>query len=342
VRAVLITAFGRRPEVVEVPTPIPAPDGVVVQVRATGLCRSDWHGWLGHDPDIDLPHVPGHEFAGVISAVGADVRGWRAGDRVTAPFVCACGRCAECRAGRGQVCAAQQQPGFTYWGSFAEQVAVPRAETNLVTLPDALDFAAAAALGCRFATAYRALHGVGRLVPRERLIVFGCGGVGLSAVQIAVAAGAQVLAVDPEPRARELALRFGATRALASGPELVEALRESTDGGAEVALDALGSAEIVQSALRSLRPGGRLVQVGLLPGPVTLDMAPLIGRELRWLGSHGMAASDYPPMLAAIESGRIAPASLLGSRITLAEAPDALASLDAGGHPGITVIEPMR
>jgi alcohol dehydrogenase len=133
---------------------------------------------MGHDPDIRLPHVPGHEFAGTIRTVGADVRGWNVGNCVTAPFVCACGICRECLEGNGQVCRAQEQPGFTYWGSFAEAVVVPRAAVNLVRIPDDLDSTVAAGLGCRFATAYRAVVAQRRLIAGEWLAVHGCAGVG--------------------------------------------------------------------------------------------------------------------------------------------------------------------
>ncbi|PWU45669.1 alcohol dehydrogenase, partial [Micromonospora sp. S4605] len=175
-RAVIFDEFGARPEVRDVPDPVAPPGSAVIRVEATGLCRSDWHGWQGHDPDIRPPHVPGHEFAGVVSAVGAGVRGWRVGDRVTAPFVCACGRCPACLAGDQQVCERQTQPGFTHWGSFAEYVAVHDAEVNLVRLPDDLDYPAAAALGCRFATAFRAVVGQGRVAAGEWVAVHGCGG----------------------------------------------------------------------------------------------------------------------------------------------------------------------
>src|SRR4029453_1233476 len=194
-RAVVFDAFGVTPEVRDVPAPSPPDGGVVVRVAATGLCRSDWHGWAGHDPDIVLPHVPGHEFAGTVHAVGAGVPpelGVRPGDRVTAPFVLACGTCGPCRRGQQQVCADQRQPGFTGWGSFAEYVVVERAAVNLVALPDGGASGPAAVLGCRFATAFRALAQVGRLAAGERVAVHGCGGVGLSAVMVAGAAGARV------------------------------------------------------------------------------------------------------------------------------------------------------
>lgn len=147
-RSVVYDALGAPPQVRDVPEPVAPEGGVVVRVHATGLCRSDWHAWAGHD-EITLPHVPGHELAGVVASVGAGVRRWAVGDRVTVPFVCGCGRCAWCRRGEAQVCPDQQQPGFTHWGSFAEYVALHAADTNLVAIPADVSFAAAASLGCR-------------------------------------------------------------------------------------------------------------------------------------------------------------------------------------------------
>src|SRR3954453_18804838 len=220
VRAVVYDAFGEMPQVETVPDPAPTEHGAVVRVHATGLCRSDWHGWMGHDPDIvRLPHVPGHELAGVVEAVGARVERWAPGDRVTVPFVCACGTCAQCAAGQHQVCDRQTQPGFTHWGSFAELVAIDWADVNLVALPDDLDADAAAALGCRFATAYRAVLQVGRLRAGEWRAVHGCGGVGLSAVMIAAAAGARVIALDVVEAALDWAREAGAELAVTAGSD---------------------------------------------------------------------------------------------------------------------------
>src|SRR5215212_8020910 len=205
-QAVVVEAFGSVPQLRDMPDPTCPPDGALVRVEATGLCRSDWHALAGHDPDVALPHVPGHEFAGVVAEAGADVAGWRPGDRVTAPFVNACGRCGPCRAGDQQVCARQRQPGFSHWGSFADLVVVDRADVNLVRLPPEVDAVTAAALGCRFATAFRAVTQVGRAAPGEWVAVHGCGGVGLSAVLVAVAAGARVVAVDVRRPALDLAM----------------------------------------------------------------------------------------------------------------------------------------
>ncbi|MBV9821106.1 MAG: alcohol dehydrogenase catalytic domain-containing protein, partial [Actinobacteria bacterium] len=201
-RAVLVERFGKTPVVTDLPEPQLPAGGAILQVRATGLCRSDWHAWQGHDSGVVLPHVPGHELAATIAEIDPAVGGgWRVGQRVIVPFICACGDCEQCREGNHQVCTRQLQPGFDYWGSFAEYVAVPYAATNLVALPDELGYDSAAALGCRFATAYRAVTGVGDVQPGEWLAVFGCGGVGLSVVMIAAARGARVIAVDTNPAA---------------------------------------------------------------------------------------------------------------------------------------------
>ncbi|MFI7509707.1 zinc-dependent alcohol dehydrogenase family protein [Micromonospora aurantiaca] len=347
-RAVVFEQFGVRPEVREVDDPAPAPDGVVVRVGATGLCRSDWHGWQGHDPDIRLPHVPGHEFAGVVVAAGADVRGWRPGDRVTAPFVCACGRCPSCLAGDQQVCERQTQPGFTGWGSFADLVAVRHADVNLVRLPDELDEAAAAALGCRFATAFRAVVAQGRVAAGEWVAVHGCGGVGLSVVMVAAASGARVVAVDVSSGALELARRSGAAvcvdaSALDGPAEVAAAIREATGGGAHLSLDALGSHATCVASIEGLRRRGRHVQVGLLPaaqGRPALPMDLVIAYELELRGSHGMPAHAYPEMLRLVTAGVLRPAELVTRTIDLDAAPDALATMDRPATAGMCLIRP--
>ncbi|MBQ1046256.1 zinc-dependent alcohol dehydrogenase family protein [Micromonospora sp. C72] len=347
-RAVVFEQFGVRPEVRDVDDPAPAPDGVVVRVGATGLCRSDWHGWQGHDPDIRLPHVPGHEFAGVVVAAGADVRGWRPGDRVTAPFVCACGRCPSCLAGDQQVCERQTQPGFTGWGSFAELVAVRHADVNLVRLPDELDEAAAAALGCRFATAFRAVIAQGRVAAGEWVAVHGCGGVGLSAVMIAAAGGARVVAVDVSPAALELARSFGGAVCLDAstlgGPgDVAAAIRDATGGGAHLSLDALGSHATCVASIEGLRRRGRHVQVGLLPaaqGRPALPMDLVIAYELELLGSHGMPAHAYPEMLRLVTAGVLRPADLVTRTVDLDAAPEALATMDRPAVAGMCLIRP--
>ncbi|MYW46444.1 alcohol dehydrogenase catalytic domain-containing protein [Streptomyces sp. SID486] len=344
-RAVVFERYGEPAEVREVPDPRPAPHGVVVRVEATGLCRSDWHAWMGHDPDVALPHVPGHELAGVVEAVGGRVTGWRPGDRVTVPFVCACGACPSCAAGDQQVCERQTQPGFHHWGSFAEYVALDHADVNLVGLPHDMPYATAAALGCRFATAFRAVVRQGRVAAGEWVAVHGCGGVGLSAVMIAAASGARVVAVDVSPRALELAREFGAAVCLdaAGVPDPAAAVRELTGGGAHLSLDALGSPATCAASVNGLRRRGRHVQVGLLPsadGTTPVPLARAIALELELLGSHGMAAHAYPGMLRLVRDGVLRPGLLVTGTITLDAAPAALAAMDSAPGAGVTVIEP--
>lgn len=346
-RAVVFERYGEPAEVREVADPVPAPHGVVVRVEATGLCRSDWHGWMGHDPDIALPHVPGHELAGVVEAVGARVSGWRAGDRVTVPFVCACGSCPSCAAGDQQVCERQTQPGFTHWGSFAEFVALDHADVNLVAMPEGMSFGTAASLGCRFATAYRAVVQQGRVAAGEWVAVHGCGGVGLSAVMIAAASGARVVAVDVSPGALELARKFGAMECVnaATTDDTAAAVRQLTGGGAQLSLDALGSPVTCAASVNGLRRRGRHVQVGLLPsdtGTTPVPMARVVALELQLLGSHGMAAHTYPPMLELVRAGVLRPDLLVTSTIPLTESPAALAAMGTAPGAGVTVIEPWR
>ena len=342
-RAVSYPAYGVAPTLGELPDPSCPDGGVLVRVEATGVCRSDWHAWRGHDP-VPLPMVPGHEFAGTVAAVGEGVRRWRVGDRVTVPFACGCGECEVCRVGDTHVCPRQTQPGFTGWGSFAELVAVHAADANVVALPEGVDEVAAAALGCRFATAYRAVVSVGRLAPGEWLAVHGCGGGGLSAVQIGVALGARVIGVDLSAEARAAAERLGAVTVAGGADDLVaEAIAEITGGGAHVSLDAFGSVGTMRASVLGLRPRGRHVQVGLLLGEAGehgVPMGRVVGWELEVLGSHGMPSRDYQDMLALVAAGRLDPAALVGRVIGLAEAGAALMALDAPSATaaGMTVI----
>lgn len=342
-RAAVYESFGGPVVVQSVPDPAPPAGGAVLRVGATGVCRSDWHGWQGHDPDVTLPHVPGHEIAGTVEAVGNGVERWRPGDRVTLPFVCACGECPQCQAGNQQICDRQTQPGFTHWGSYAEFVAVDYADGNLVKLPEDVDFDTAACLGCRFATAFRAVVDRGEVARGQWVAIHGCGGVGLSAVMIASALGASVVAVDIDRGALEIARDNGATEmvvAPATG-SVVEAVRDLTNGGAHVSIDAAGSKETCVNSVACLRKRGKHVQVGLLAGadhrpPVPMEL--VIANELEIHGSHGMQAHRYEQMLGMIADGSLAPGRLLRSRIDLDLAAADFGSRDGFDGPGITVI----
>lgn len=342
-RAVVYETFQKPPSIQNLPDPTPVNDGVVLKVMAAGLCRSDWHGWMGHDPDIALPHVPGHELAGIVEAVGKDVKNWNIGDRVTVPFVGGCGRCPQCASGNHQVCDDQFQPGFTHWGCFAESVAIQRADINLVRLPDSMSFETASSLGCRFVTSFRAVVDQGAVRAGQWVAVHGCGGVGLSAIMIANALGANVIAIDIGVRQLEMARAAGAVAMVNASQtdNVVEAIREITDGGVHVSIDALGSQQTCFNSIANLRKRGRHVQVGLMTGQhqqpnVPMDM--VLANELEVVGSHGMQAYRYPEMMAMIENEKLKPEKLLGKLISLDDSLTALMRMNEFSAAGVTVI----
>ena len=342
-RAAFYEEFSGPITIQNVPDPTPADGGVVIRVKATGLCRSDWHGWRGHDPDISLPHVPGHELAGVVEAVGRQVALWQVGDRVTLPFVCGCGTCPQCVSGNHQVCDRQFQPGFTHWGSFAEYVAIDFADVNLVHLPEEVDFITAASLGCRFVTSFRAIVAQGKVSAGQWVAVHGCGGVGLSAIMIAGALGASVVAIDIKDEKLELARSVGAAAVVnARGTgNVVEAVRDITRGGAHVSIDALGSPTTCFNSIANLRKRGRHVQVGLMLADhrhATVPMDRIVANELEILGSHGIQAYKYQAVFEMIRSGKLHPHKLVGKTISLDDSAEELADMNSFSGAGVTVI----
>lgn len=343
-KAAVFEQFQQPIRVQTVPDPQLDPDGVIIRVEANGICRSDWHGWMGHFSDFEPPHVPGHELAGVIEAVGKEVRNWQVGARVTVPFACGCGRCQQCLAGNQHICDAEFQPGFTAWGSFAELVHVKYADTNLVRIPDSLSFVDAASLGCRFITSFRAVADQGRVAAGEWVVVHGCGGAGLAAIMVAQAAGANVIGVDVQPEALKMAQQMGAVHVLNAreATDVPTAVHELTTGGAHVSLDTLGAVETCRNSILSLRKRGRHVQVGLLLGSEAdppLPMSRVIGWELEILGSHGMQAHEYGRLLQLVQTGKLQPGKLVRQTVSLAEGAAFLMTMNQFNHVGVTVID---
>jgi alcohol dehydrogenase len=343
-KAVIYREFAKLPKIENLPDPAPQDHGVVLRVMATGLCRSDWHGWMGHDPDVSLPNVPGHEIAGVVEAIGKDITRWKVGDRVTLPFVCGCGACPQCLSGNHQVCDHQFQPGFTGWGSFAEFVAIDYADINLVRLPDELDYVTAASLGCRFVTSFRAIVAQGQVSAGQWVAVHGCGGVGLSAIMIADALGANVVAIDIDDAKLEFARSVGAVEVVnaADKKDVVEQVMNLTDSGAHVSVDALGSSGTCFNSIANLRKRGKHVQVGLMTDDhchPSIPMDKVIAHELEIYGSHGIQAYEYPAILAMIKSEKLSPEKLIGKTISLEESPRELADMNNFSGTGVTVID---
>ena len=342
-KAAYFDEFGEPLTIESLPDPSPSNDGVVIKVKANGICRSDWHGWMGHDSDVKLPHVPGHELAGVVAAVGKNVRKWKDGDRITLPFACGCGSCEQCVSGNQQVCDHYFQPGFTAWGSFAEFVAVRYADTNLVRLPNEMEYVEAASLGCRFITSFRAVVSQARVQPGEWVAVYGCGGIGLSAIMIANAIGAQPIGIDINPETLKLAESIGAVATInARNENPVEAIHEITRGGVQVSIDALGSSETCHNSVMSLCKRGRHVQVGVMAAEskeTLLPMSWVMFNELELIGSHGMQAHAYGPMMDMILSDKLQPSKLINHTVTLEESLSVLQSMGDSPPSGVIVID---
>jgi len=342
-KAVYYEAFGGEINMANVADPSPVDHGVVLKVTATGVCRSDWHGWQGHDPDIKLPHIPGHELAGEIIAVGPEVHKFKIGERVTVPFVGGCGHCEYCDQGDHQVCPNQFQPGFTHWGSFAEYVSIQYADTNLVRLPAEIDDVTAACLGCRFATSYRALIDQAGIQSDKTIAVFGCGGVGLSAIMIAKAKGLQVVAVDIDERKLNYARKHGADIIINSKnhSNFIEEFLDKSRGGADYSIDAIGNQQVIMDAIEILKRRGKHIQVGLLHPDQYLTpvaMNRIIAYELELKGSHGMQAHRYNELMELITSGKLDPKSLVTKQLSLEESIAAIRSMNNSAIEGIQVV----
>ncbi|WP_418282741.1 zinc-dependent alcohol dehydrogenase family protein [Halorubrum sp. DTA98] len=350
-RAAVLQAYGEPLSIRRLPEPDPAPDGAVVRVDACGVCRSDWHAWAGHgewaDDRVPRGQVLGHEPAGELVEVGERVERFAAGDRVVVPFSLGDGRCPYCRRGHGNVCSDGRALGFEpdAPGAFAERVAVPAADYNLVDRPDWLSARDAAALGCRYMTAYHALAERAELSGGDWLAVHGCGGVGLSAVQIGSALGARIIAVDVDDEALANATETGADRVVNPSDvdgEVSDRLRELSDGGVDVSMDALGIAETCRSSVRSVRPRGTHVQVGLTTdverGEVSLPTDWMTRWEVSFVGSRGMPPTNYDDLFALIEASDVDPGSLVSRELALSDVSDRLAAMDDYEVRGVEVV----
>lgn len=350
-RAAIYTGRGEPLEITDVDRPTPSPDGVVIETDACGVCRSDWHAWQG-DPvwanrRFEAGHVFGHEPVGTVVEVGSKVEQLRTGDHVTVPFNLGDGSCPRCLNGQSNVCENRRvlglSPGIP--GAFAESFHVPDADFNAVRLPDGVSSKEMAGMGCRFMTAFHALVHRADVDAGDWLAVHGCGGVGLSAIDIGTALGANVVAVDLFDEKLELATELGAIETVnASGETDVPAEIDAiTNGGAHVSVDSLGIAETCRNSVDCLRTHGQHVQVGLTTreegGEIALPTDRMVLKEIDWIGSVGMAPTRYDELFRMIEHGSVDPAAIISETITLDDLPETLASMTDYGTVGIPVID---
>ncbi|HJQ85421.1 MAG TPA: zinc-dependent alcohol dehydrogenase family protein [Candidatus Binatia bacterium] len=347
-KAAVMEAIHQPLVVREVPDPTPPANGVVLQVEANGICRSDWHLWTGDwswvGVQVAVPHVLGHEFCGVVDEVGPEVTRWKKGDRVLVPFSMGDGSCEWCRSGHHNVCDSIMTPGVVSWGGYARRAAVPFADVNLVELPPKIGFVEAASMGCRFMTSFHGIVDQARVQAGEWVAVHGCGGVGLSAVQIATALGANVIAVDVSDEKLAFAKELGAVATVNAGKtDPAGTILELTKGGAHVSVDALGIAATCRASIMSVRKRGRHLQIGLTSaaekGEIAVPIDLLVLKEASIIGSLGMQAPRFGAMLQMVETGKLAPGKLVHRTVPLEEAGAVLASMDRFATVGVTVID---
>jgi 6-hydroxycyclohex-1-ene-1-carbonyl-CoA dehydrogenase len=319
-RAAVFEGPGRPLVLTEVPTPAVGPDEILVRVAACGICHTDLH-YIDHNvPTFKAPPlILGHETSGTVAAVGAEVEGFRPGDRVLLPAVLTCGRCAQCRRGRENICERMVMFGNHVDGAFAEFVAAPA--KDVFPVPEEIPLDEAAIIADAMSTPFHAVTVRGRVRPGDWVVVYGCGGVGLNLVQIAAAACARVIAVDLVEEKLALAASLGAqetinARALAQPSKVVKQL---TDGGADIAFEAVGVPGTVATAFDSLRRGGRLVLVGYSQTPAELNAAKTMFFEMEIVGSLGCRPVDYPRLIALVSAGRLQLTPLISHRLPLAE-----------------------
>ncbi len=295
-KAIQLVRFAAPLEAREVPVPAIGDADVLIRVAAAGICHSDAHYQAGTTYGVVLPVTPGHEVAGTVERAGPAARGVRPGDRVAVHYLATCGTCRFCTSGHAQFCPTGQMIGKHRDGGYAELVVVPA--SSAVRIPDAVPFSHAAVMMCSTATALHALR-KGRLAPGERVAIIGAGGLGMSAVQLARILGASdVLAVDIRADKLRVAARYGATPIDASTGDVVDAVRNRTEGGVDVALELVGLPETIQLAIRSVAPTGRAVMVGLAARPAAIDIyGDVLCRETEVIGSSDHLLSELPEVL---------------------------------------------
>jgi len=349
-RAAVVEELNKPLIVRQVDDPGCPPDGAIVKVMANGICRTDWHLWTGdwawRGLEIEPPFVLGHEFSGIIEEVGRDVVGWHKGDRVIFPMNPGEGTCEWCRSGNQHICDSGHLlvPGVSYWGAFGEYVAIRYADVNLVRLPEAISFVDAASMACRYMAAFHGLVDETKVAGGEWVVVHGCGGMGLSAVQIAAAVGGQVIAVDVSDAALAAARDVGAIHTIDSRTQdPVEAVREITRGGAQVSVDALGIAETCRNSVLSLRKRGRHLQIGhttrVEAGYVPLPIDVILLNELKLFGAFGMQGQRYGTMLAMCEAGILQPGKVVHQTVGLEGVSGVLEAMGRYDTTGVVVID---
>ncbi len=315
----------------EVPLPAYGPSDLLIQVAACGLCHSDLH-YIDHGVKTFKPPplVLGHEASGTVVAAGAAVQGFGVGDRVLVPPIVTCGACRSCRSGRANVCERLKMFGNDFDGAFAEYLAAPAAE--VFHLPDELPLVASSIISDAVTTPWHGVRNRARVRAGETVAIFGCGGIGLNAVQVAALLGAVVIAVDISEEKLEWACRLGAAEVVDARavPDVPRAIRRLTDGGADVAVEAIGRPQTQEQAFASVRGGGRLLLMGFSSESMALNAGRTTYREIEVIGTLGCRPVDFPVVIDLARRGKLQVESMVTGRFPLSEINAGLDALRAG------------
>jgi 6-hydroxycyclohex-1-ene-1-carbonyl-CoA dehydrogenase len=325
----------------DIPTPKAGPGEVLVRVAACGACHTDLH-YIEHGvPTFKKPPIVlGHEASGIVEEVGADVANVKKGQRVLIPAVLTCGKCAFCRQGRENICADMKMLGNHFDGAYAEFVAVP--SKDLLDLPAAIPLREASVIADALSTPYHAVRNRAQVRPGDTVVVFGCGGVGINAVQLAALAGGFVIAVDVNDRKLEWASQFGASKTInASRVEKVsKEIKKLTGGGADIVLEVIGNPRTFEEAFESVRIGGRLVAVGYTHESSAIVPGKIMFKELEVIGSLGCRPVDYIPLIRMVAQGKIDLSRIVTHRFGLEEIQRAFEVMHEGTSLRSIVIPP--
>ncbi|MEL6960435.1 MAG: zinc-binding dehydrogenase [Pseudomonadota bacterium] len=338
-KAAVIREFSGDLSIEEVPQPDCPDNGVVLEVLACGVCRSDHHGWVGAHPKVNVGDILGHEYCGTVVEAGPRAI-HKVGDRLIAPFILSCGACGHCASGVSNACENALTPGFGSPGAYAQFVAVPF-DHNLVALPEGMSPGLAAGLGCRVTTAWHALTDRAALRAGEWLAVHGTGGIGLAALLLGRALGARVIVVDIVQEKIDHALALGAEHGVnAAEVDAAEAIRQITGGGAHVSVEALGIAATTNASVECLRTLGRHLHVGMPAGDgrMEVNMRAIYAKQLAFFGTRGMPAWKYPSLLELIERGAMDLSPMVAREVALSAASAELHAMDGPTPPGTAVI----
>lgn len=330
-KAAVFHEAGQELVIEEVPTPEPGESEALIKVAACGVCHTDLH-YIDHGtPTFKKPPlILGHEASGIVAEVGKGVTEWEQNDRVLIPAVISCGECEFCRAGRENICENLIMFGNNVDGAYAEYIVVPA--KDLIPLPESLDLKKSSIIADAVSTPYHAVKNRGKVKEGDKIVVIGCGGVGINVVQIAAAMGAIVYAVDISDSKLETAISLGANKGInpTKDENYIKNLKKETNGGFDIAFEAIGNPLTISQGYSLLKKGGRLVVIGYTAEQMTFSPARLMYYELEMVGSLGCRSVDYIPLIKMVEQGKIKLDPLITGEYPLKNINNALDELRKG------------